>query len=333
MKVSKELLQLIKTKISDLSYLKKNYKISITNIDKNLFLCEIKMVNDSKSGTIKYIQVWDNLLEEFIFTKEQFFSTGIPAHKDLKFDYKNNIYFFLVQGEYIIYSTINREFIDLNKQLKADIVVSIKSYDFKKDALGKDTKFIILLDGNGSRKLLIDDEVNIIKAISINDSFLHIIGRAILIYKKRSNNCYFIDRYGEFLFVAGDDIPKLIEGDGYTVLQFEINFIFVKNNSDIKKSTRTYLGEFKELLYDEFIVLFDHKIKDIRIFGKSRNIRLFNNEEDNNLNICTVPLDYDVSVKIPNTSDSFIVQHSALPYRIFYLMDGKIIRKIMKLDL
>ena len=329
MKVSKKLKKLIETKISNLDYLKSRYKSLIINIDKKLFLCEIKMVNDLGSEKMKYTQVWDNQKEDFILTKEQFFATEISAQnvsKNKKFSW---LYFFFIGNEYIVYNAKKRGFIfDLSDKT----IVSIRELSMIYSDAGR---FVELKAEDGTILLLDTDKL--IYTTNCEQPIQYIIlNKYIVAYSIK------LEEYSLFNFSSDNiiDIPgnkgvlSLIKKENHCILQFDTGFIFIKKSYDIISQDNFYSGEFKDILYDEFVVWFDYKTKDTRISIGSKNIRLFNNEKDGDLTVSTLPLDYEVFVKIPETSDSIVVQHSALPYRIFYLMDeNRIIKRIVKLDL
>lgn len=330
MEVSKILRKKIEKEISKLGYLKQIYKKSIINIDKSLFLCEIKMVNDIGSETMKYMQVWDNQKKEFIFTKEWFFATEIPAHNVSKIKNYSLLYFFFVGNEYFVYDAKKREFVS---NLRDKTIISIKELRIVYSDMGR---FIELKEEEGISVLLDTDKVEVLYTTSSECMQYIILNKYIVTYSIGFEEYSLLDFNSNNILdtLSNKSKPALIEKENYHVLQFETGFIFLKKDSDTISEYTFYLGEFEELLYDEFIVWFDHEFKDTHISIGSQNIILFNNEKEDNLTISTVPLDYEVLVKIPDTDASILVQHGALPYRILFLMDeNEIIKRIVKLDL
>ena len=127
--------------------------IGNVNIDKSLFLCEIKMVNDIGSETMKYMQVWDNQKKEFIFTKEWFFATEIPAHNVSKIKNYSLLYFFFVGNEYFVYDAKKREFVS---NLRDKTIISIKELRIVYSDMGR---FIELKEEEGISVLLDTDNL------------------------------------------------------------------------------------------------------------------------------------------------------------------------------
>jgi hypothetical protein len=340
MEPTKETKKKIKSNLKGLSYLPKHYKFSIENVDKKLFLCEIDMSNETGSETLRYTQVWDNQLDQFIFTKEQFLLSGISEDKYTAPKYENNIYFFFIKDEYLIYTTRKRKFISfpiISTSLSepVDLDMKIASCEFSIDVHSGVIKFVELLDSESNKKSLLNIQTEkIIYTIDGNFLFGSIMFNKYIVVKE-DNKHYIIDYAGKFLLDVDDDgyTMSTIDSECYNVVQLKNKFIFFwKKKSDIGRGY-IHKGIFKDILYDKFIVWTSSKGEKLSLWYNGNDIKIPYNH-DTDLTFIEARLECYVSVKISETSDFITLQHEFMPYRIFLLSDKYgTIRSVFKVDL